>query len=267
MNSGMKQPSNSTDFHLVLIHGWGMNQGIWTHFATVLSSALSIKVSCLDLPGFGTQYDQIPHPYNIENMANAINEQLPESCILVGWSLGGLVAQKIVSSPQSKVVAHIQLCSTPRFAELIGWPGIKNTILHMFAQQLSSDHASILKRFLAIQCMGLDSPNQTVKKMLAMLQDYPLSSNEALSASLQVLTDTDLRDTLANSSKVPCMRIFGRLDSLVPAKAIPLIAELSPHSIIHTLPKASHAPFISHEAETLELIKDFVGQLRMQISK
>jgi len=262
MTKILKQPSDGTDFHLVLLHGWGMNQGIWTHFAHVLSQALNIQVSCIDLPGFGTQHQHVPQTYTIDVIANIVAQQLPNNCILVGWSLGGLVAQKIVSQPQSKVVAHVQLSSTPKFAETNDWPGIKLNILNMFAKQLKVEHANILKRFLAIQCMGLDSPNQTVKTMLGMLKDFPLSTDEALSASLQVLTDTDLRLDLAQSKTIPCLRIFGRLDSLVPVKAIPCIRALSPHSIIHVLPKASHAPFISHEKETLELLHQFVGQLK-----
>lgn len=243
---------------IVLIHGWGMNQGIWSRFADLLSQRVNSKVHCIDLPGYGTQFDTVPASYDLQGVVDAVHAQLPARCIVLGWSLGGLITQALVAKADSKVVAHIQLCSSPKFVEHEAWPGIKPAVLKMFAKQLTQNHESVLTRFLAIQCMGLDSPNQTVKTMLGMLKAHPLSSPSVLNSSLDLLSSVDLREQLKRFDAVACLRVFGRLDSLVPAKVVPQIQELNPSCEVHIMPKASHAPFISHESDTLELLSDFI---------
>ena len=48
---------------------------------------------------------------------------------------------------------------------------------------------------------------------------------------------------------MPYLRMYGKLDGLVPRKAIEPINVLSPDSDVVILEKASHAPFISHPEE------------------
>ena len=48
---------------------------------------------------------------------------------------------------------------------------------------------------------------------------------------------------------MPFLRLYGKLDGLVPRKAIKLITELSPRSDTFVFEQASHAPFISHPEE------------------
>jgi pimeloyl-[acyl-carrier protein] methyl ester esterase len=45
----------------------------------------------------------------------------------------------------------------------------------------------------------------------------------------------------------------------VPKAAIPLLDDLYPASRSVALNKASHAPFISHPDEFIEIVRDFVG--------
>ena len=246
---------------IVLIHGWGMNQGIWSQFAGLLSQRVNSIVHCMDLPGYGTQFDSVPPSYDLQSVVDTVHAQLPKRCIVLGWSLGGLITQALVAKADSKVVAHIQLCSSPKFVEDAAWPGIKPAVLKMFAKQLTQNHESVLTRFLAIQCMGLDSPNQTVKTMLGMLKAHPLSSPSVLNSSLELLSSVDLREQVKRFDTIPCLRIFGRLDSLVPAKVVTQIQVLNPSCEVHIMPKASHAPFISHESDTLALLADFIHRV------
>ena len=58
---------------------------------------------------------------------------------------------------------------------------------------------------------------------------------------------------------LPWLRIYGRLDSLVPKAAIPLLDERYPASRSLVLEKASHAPFISHPEPFITLLRQFIG--------
>ena len=81
---------------LVLLHGWGMNQGVWRS----VTSQFEHKVSLLtpDLPGFGLS-QQYPIPYQLNAVIELLAEQIPElqslwwvqpSLIFARPSLGGV---------------------------------------------------------------------------------------------------------------------------------------------------------------------------------
>ena len=68
----------------------------------------------------------------------------------------------------------------------------------------------------------------------------------------------ELRDELVPLS-LPWLRVYGRLDSLVPKASIALLDERYPASHSVVLEKASHAPFISHPQQFIEIVRHFVG--------
>ncbi|MGB3727578.1 MAG: pimeloyl-ACP methyl ester esterase BioH [Glaciecola sp.] len=254
--------SKRTDFTVVLIHGWGMNQGVWSEFQEALAKDISQDVVCIDLPGFGGSINDNVAPYNIETISIKVAAELPERSVVIGWSLGGLVAQHIAVSGNPNIIAHIQMCSTPKFEQSENWPGIKPNVLEMFHAQLVKDHRATIKRFLAIQFMGINDAKVAIKETLAMITAFPLSEPATLLESLQILSDADLRLKLSEQEPMPCLRIFGRLDSLVPLSVVEHITALAPNDHVHVIEKASHAPFISHLVETKACICDFLATLK-----
>ena len=69
-----------------------------------------------------------------------------------------------------------------------------------------------------------------------------------LDKSLSLLETSDYRDDIKNIT-VPFLRLYGRLDGLVPRQVIQLIDELLPNSQSHVFQQSSHAPFISQPEE------------------
>jgi pimeloyl-[acyl-carrier protein] methyl ester esterase len=156
-------------------------------------------------------------------------------------------------------LAHIQIASTPCFIEQDNWPGIKPNVLSIFAKQLKVDHEVLLRRFLMLQNMGLRTPKFSVNTMLNLLTRHPPSSVLALEQSLALLHLTDLREMLAHS-KIPCQRIYGGLDSLVPPKVVQQMNSLCINSRSSVIEKASHAPFLSHPEATFDVISAFLDE-------
>ena len=54
------------------------------------------------------------------------------------------------------------------------------------------------------------------------------------------------------------MGVFGRLDALVPYKAIAKMSVLNAEFEYQVIDKASHAPFISHKNEFLSIVKSML---------
>lgn len=243
---------------LVLLHGWGMNSGAFTSFIPCLSD--NFRVTTIDLPGFGENALRLPTTFNVNALAKMIAPFIPDQGIVVGWSLGGLVAQKLMLINQTKYTGLVNIASTPRFIAGSDWPGISAELLAMFEHQLDRDYEKTLDRFLAIQAMGSKTARQDIKTIRQHIADYPRPSARALKEGLHILSTEDLRSEIGKIS-VPTLRIYGRLDSLVPTKGIEGISKLQPRAEAVVLPHASHAPFISHPKQTAEILHRFASRL------
>ncbi|WP_404392824.1 pimeloyl-ACP methyl ester esterase BioH [Pseudoalteromonas phenolica] len=237
----------------VLLHGWGMNRQVWQLIEEELKSEVSCLVKSIDLPGFG--HGAMPEaPYSLATAAQLVAEQLADNTTLVGWSLGGLFALHLAKYYPQKVNKVVLIASTPYFAEAEGWAGIKVEVLKNFKAQLKENSAKTIERFLAIQAMGSEHAKADVKQLKAWLLNAPEANPDALSTGLDILLNDDYRDIFSSLTQ-PVYGLFGKLDSLVPRRAITKMSALNSNFQVEILPKASHAPFISHRAESLNFLK------------
>ena len=242
---------------VVLLHGWGMNSAVWQGFANQLEN--NFRVHLIDLPGFG---DSAPLATSgeLSQWAEAILAVTPPQAAWLGWSLGGLIASQAALLQPSRVSQLITLASSPCFVAKPDWPGIKPEVLKQFQQQLSTDHQALIQRFLALQAMGSPTARHDIRTLSAQLANKPRPTAEGLLAGLRLLESSDLRCDVAQLT-MPILRLYGRLDGLVPNKVIPLVDKLLPQSQHYIEPKASHAAFISHPQSTAEQVMAFLSDL------
>ncbi|MCK7458838.1 pimeloyl-ACP methyl ester esterase BioH [Idiomarina aminovorans] len=226
----------------VVLHGWGMNANIWQPVVPALSE--HFQLHCIDLPGFGDSTWSSKSDVSLESFVEQILPALPQQFHLLGWSLGGLVATQIALAYPERVLSLSTVASSPHFAENDNWSGIKPDILEQFQQQLDSNFKKTIERFLAIQAMGSEDAREQVKQVKQLIFAKPLPNSKVLKAALTILQTADLRQQLP-SIEVPFNRFYGRLDSLVPERAIDDISDLAPNSQVVVFNKSSHAPFIS----------------------
>jgi len=237
------QTVGTGNYHLVLLHGWGLNAEVWNNIREELASQFTLHL--VDLPGFGRS-----HGYGaltLEEMAQEVLEQAPQKAIWLGWSLGGLVASQIALTHPERVQALVTVASSPCFSARDGWPGIKPEVLAGFQQQLSDDFQRTVERFLALQTMGTESARQDARLLKSTVLALPMPEVSVLNGGLEILKTVDLREPLSALS-LPHLRIYGYLDGLVPRKIVPLLDEGWPQSESLVIAKAAHAPFISHPA-------------------
>lgn len=244
---------------LVLLHGWGVNQGVWQQLVPLLSTDFIVLTP--DLPGFGTASQHFPEPYQLSAIAAQLARDIPTAAVVVGWSLGGLVATQLALDYPDKVAALGWVASSPCFLAQPDWPGMASTVIQQFASALTRDLPLTVERFLAIQAMGSATARQDIKVLKQAVLALPLPQAEVLLAALDILTETDLRPQLAQLRQ-PVAGCFGKLDSLVPVAMLSQLQQQLPQLQLQILPKASHAPFISHPAEFAEWIQQF-GKLSL----
>ena len=106
---------------LVLLHGWGLHSGIWSASPDSLLSLLSrdYRMTMFDLPGHGHSSD-VGEP-GFTATVNMIAEQMPQSVVLLGWSLGGLLALQLACQFPHRIKALILIASNARFTRTSDW--------------------------------------------------------------------------------------------------------------------------------------------------
>ncbi|MDW6002648.1 pimeloyl-ACP methyl ester esterase BioH [Vibrio mangrovi] len=225
---------------LVLVHGWGMNGAVWHNTVEILKQTYRVHV--VDLPGYG--HSAHTHAATLEEIAGLLIEQAPKNAIWVGWSLGGLVATHMALHHADYVSKLVTVASSPKFSAERGWKGIQPQVLTAFTEQLVDDFQLTIERFMALQAMGSPTARQDVKQLKKMVLSRPAPQPEALMAGLKMLADVDFRAQMAEIS-VPMLRLYGRLDGLVPVQIAGKLDTLAPDSTCYIFTQSSHAPFMT----------------------
>jgi len=242
---------------LTFLHGWGVNQAVWHPIAEQLSTEYDTRT--LDLPGFGSDVEHTLTDYSFSHIVDEIAKQLEQPTLLIGWSLGGLIATGVALNYPEKVSALITVASSPCFVEKEGWPGINAQVLAGFHQQLSGNIEKTINNFLKIQAMGSPHLKDDVRKLRNLVMEYPIPSQQTLDDSLKLLETVDLRNEL-NKLTMPFYRIYGRLDSLVPRAVITEVDQLlTNNKDKHVFDKESHAPFISDQQTFIAVLQAWLA--------
>jgi len=239
---------------LVLLHGWGMNAGVWAPLREHLGAHW--QVTAIELPGHGeSPFD--PARSSLMAWAEDCLSVAPERALWLGWSLGGLLAQQVALQQPARVRGLLAVASTPCFVTRDDWPcAMDGEVFEGFAAQLATDGARTLERFLALQVRGAKSAGPTLRALRESLRQRQSPDPAALDVGLRLLLDGDLRDRLPGLA-VPSLWLFGGRDALVPVAAADGIAGLLPAADQCLLADAGHAPFLSNPEACLQALKAF----------
>jgi pimeloyl-[acyl-carrier protein] methyl ester esterase len=232
---------------LALLHGWGMNLRVFDALRAQL--AAHYTVTALDLPGHGRS-PWIAGLTPAQQLA-LLAAQLPHDALLVGWSLGGQLALRLAADGALRVRQLALIACTPRFVRSPDWPhGLSPALLELFAQQLTSDPRRTLTDFLSLQVRGSARADIVLSSLQQALLEHGEPQAPALAAGLQQLQHNDLR-ALARTLRVPTVVIAGQYDRVTPCAGAQALVELMPQARLLALPRAGHAPFLSHGQDVL----------------
>ncbi len=247
--------TTGTGADLVLLHGWGMNGGVWEALAEALSR--HYRVTTIELPGHGhSPYADNLH--SLQDWADACLAAAPEQATWIGWSLGGLISTQAALCKPQRVNKLVLVTSTPRFIQADDWPhAVVRGTLSGFADTLRSDPQKTLERFLALQVRGSTEAKSTLRQLRQNLHQRPAPNPAALDQGLHLLRESDLRHQLSQL-QCPNLWLLGGRDTLTPASVADDICQLLPTAEILLLPDAGHAPFLSHRAESISALHTFL---------
>ncbi len=214
---------------LVLLHGWGFSSALFAGLVDDYQD--KYRITLIDLPGHGRS-DEVAG--GIQNWCDEIIKILPDNPILLGWSLGGLLAMNIARV--LKLSKLILLAATPKFVADENWDfGISADNFEQFHNTLRIDLSKGLKRFVSLQIQD----KTTLKALNQSIEKFP-ASTKALNQGLDILINADLIAEFEQLN-IPITVILGEYDTLVPCQ---ISNWYDKPNITTQLLKTGHLPFL-----------------------
>jgi pimeloyl-[acyl-carrier protein] methyl ester esterase len=243
---------------LILLHGWGLHGGAFRQLMDTLGDEFS--VTAIDLPGYGRS-PAASEPMSLDDMADGLAQLVAKPAVWLGWSLGGLVAMALAVRHADLVRGLVLVAATPRFVQAPDWSaGMAAETFSAFANGLTDDAHATLNRFVSLQSGAGSASRELIRQLREEVFKHGEPNVEALAAGLELLRDTDLRQSLTGI-KVPTLLIHGDSDRLTPAAASEYLAQALPDAELLLVNDAGHAPFLSHTDIVTGHIRSFIHGL------
>ena len=211
-----------SQYPIVLISGWAMPAGTMESLAEALD-ADHRRVSIIQLPGLVSELDDYRTPYDWKVLLDYLDQQLFEKpAILVGWSLGGMLATLYASRHPEHVAGVINMSSNVCFVQRSEWPeAMSPALFASFSEGLAESVGKTLRQFVLLCASGSAERKAHIAALQSLIDDAELDNN-TLQELLAILGNSDLRSALSDI-RCPITHLFGESDGLVPASAANLI--------------------------------------------
>jgi pimeloyl-[acyl-carrier protein] methyl ester esterase len=240
---------------LVLLHGWGLHSGAWDDVMPAL--AARARVHAIDLPGHG--HSRGFPAGTFDEAAEALAELVPAGATLCGWSLGGLLAQRIARRHPARVARLVLVASTPCFAARADWPhAMAEATLDGFAAGLEHERDATLARFVRLNALHGAHGRDAIRAFTARLSQRGAPDGAALAAGLEWLRRVDLRPEAPTLTQ-PTLVLHGTRDALAPVEAGRWLARHIRGARMVELADAGHLPFFTHREAFVAALEPFVG--------
>lgn len=237
---------------LVLLHGWGMNSRVWQPIQHVL--AQRTQITLIDLPGHGLNQQETLG--DLDHAVALLKDLIPDNVIIMGWSLGGLVAQALAKALPERVKGLILIASAPRFVASKAWPhAMPAHLLATFGKSLQTDYLGTVKRFFALQFLSTKTDTKVVNALRESIMQQP-ASKQALEDGLQILATADFT---RQPVQQPTLWLLGRLDKLVPESLASALPELGYQRVV-LMDGVAHVPFVTHPEQFMQHVEAFLDE-------
>jgi len=235
----------------VFIHGWGQAAQTW--HAQMAYFGARHQVLAVDLPGHGGASD-VP----LEAWDQALLAKLPdEPVVLVGWSLGGMLALRLAATHAARLAGMVLLSTTPSFRLRSGWEhGCADEVFERFQESLEANAPRLLDRFFALMLQGDELDRKQFVGIVRTAVDRRRAASMAgLRCGLQLLDELDLRAVLPDIS-LPTLVLHGQADAVTPVGAAHDLAEQMPAATLNIM-QAGHAPHLTQTDKFNQLLEEW----------
>jgi malonyl-CoA O-methyltransferase len=245
--------------NLALLHGWGCDSRTWQPLVESLKNHASLTL--IDLPGFGSR--SVLPEFSLDAVLDVIAAQLPEKSIVMGWSLGGMLAIQLAARFPERVTAVISLAANLKFVASADYiPAMPRAVNRQFNQSFAQDPQATLKLFGGLLVQG-DANERALLKQLRRNDAAEVSDNWL--QALQLLSVLDNREAFVQLQQ-PGLHILAEKDALVPIAAAAVMRDLNASQQVVELENTAHALHWSKPQEVVNLVAQFLQSLSAESS-
>lgn len=246
--------------NLVLIHGWGCDSRTWQPVLDSLQTLASITL--IDLPGFGVS--PVVPEFSLDVVLDKIATQLPQDAVVMGWSLGGMLAVQLAARYPQKISGVISLAANVKFVAASDYPSaMARAVNRNFNNSFAQDPQASLKVFSGLLAQG-DEQERALLKQLRRTETAEINHNWL--QSLELLAQLDNRAAFARLT-LPGLHLLAENDALVPATAANAMKELNQQQQIDVLNNTAHALHWSRPQAVIDAVINFLSQQFSQVKK
>ena len=150
---------------IVLVHGWGANSEIWQSLPEKLSEYADVYT--IDLPGFGES--PAIEEYTEQSLNDWLYGQLPQTCCLIGLSLGGMLCRSFTAQYPNKVIGLITISTNLKFVADSQYPdAMPSSDFELFSAIWDQNPSACLNRFSGLQAQGDSQQRQLIRQLRTM---------------------------------------------------------------------------------------------------
>jgi pimeloyl-ACP methyl ester carboxylesterase len=236
---------------VVFLHGW---LGSWRYwFPTMERVAENFRTYSFDFWGFGESRRQSTYE-SIQNYSDQVIRFLDElgidRCLLVGHSMGGMVALKTAIN-HPKRISRVAAVGAPIVGDSLSW------LLKLIDRPIMADafaRVPWFRRYMFHRFLG-ETTDPAVDEIL---DDSVKSSSTTLRNAVGSMWRTDLRPDLSRLS-VPTLIVHGGRDEIVHPNQADLFDD-TPVAEVVVMPESRHFPFLDEPQLFNDILIRFLKQ-------
>ena len=237
---------------IVLIHGLSDNLEYWLPLANMLKDNYTVIRYDLRGHGLSSSDDTISIDLLVDDLNNLLNELVIDTCILVGFSLGGVIAQDYTLKHPEKVSSLILMSSFSRCT-----PYINEKFLELRSAVNSSFYDFFDLILPMVLCPEVISENRSE---LEIIKEYASENNNiiAIANTITAMLNYDIESELEHINK-PTLIIGGRYDDLIPVSIQEDMHRSIKYSELHILEDTKHNLLVGENIVKISnMIKMFI---------
>lgn len=226
---------------LVLLHGWGTTGLIWQRQGEALGAA--VEVLAPDIPTWDPAW-----------MKNYLAGIPLKDCLLVGWSLGGMLLLEALADLNPEVGGVVLVAAAASFCRRPDHPwGQPAAAVRAMRRGLLQDSRAVVSEFVL---NSLASTEEAYREEVIRHFDTQASPDN-LAWGLDYLLRQDCRAWLGEI-RAPVIVVQGEADAIVPPAQGRFLHEHLEGSRLHLFPDTGHLPFLTQEVRFNEVLEDIL---------
>jgi pimeloyl-[acyl-carrier protein] methyl ester esterase len=230
---------------LVLLHGWGSSSDVWQPQAEHFRGRAKVLTPTIPV-------------WEADWLSEYLGQLSLKECVLLGWSLGGMLLVESLSRRLSDPIGGLVLVGVaPVFIRRPDYPwGQPPAVVRAMRRGVKDNPRQVLDEF-AEQCLA---PKEATYYPQARAAFGSLPAFVTLTAGLDYLLTRDLRPLLPGLPPGAVI-IQGREDRIVLSAQGRVLRDQLSEARLYELPGAGHLPFLTQASAFNRIIEECLNQV------